>query len=215
MKQFMKNISCAVVLTAALLLATPAKALETFSVWAGGGTAVSTTLSYTVVSTLSRNGGQPRLTYLHASSDKSTSKIQFYNATTNTQENFTNSTVTLFVATNSVMTNTTTFFNTNSGIILIRHQLTDVYERRILTASTGTTNLVVTVAPTYAVIPGDQIWQMSTNVVDGAGIIPWGATTNSINGTGIFSGRRGLPLLIEIDGTTGCSLNAACATYDQ
>lgn len=202
------NIVSKLLLAAALLTAVtinPAQAaLDELSAFSFGGTDVSTTLCYSVVSTYSKNGGQPLVTYLNVTSDKAASVVQLYSAGSPVNTTFTNSTVTLFV-------NSTNGFNQGSGIIVIRHWYTDTYERRVLTTSTGPTNLVVTVAPTVAVIPGDQIWPETT-----AGFIPCGVTTAtalSLNGPGIIAGQRGKPLLLEVDCTTNGQINVVSGTY--
>jgi hypothetical protein len=68
---------------------------------------------------------------------------------------------------------------------------------------------VVTSAPTTAIASGDEIWPMTT-----AGFIPCGAaTTLSLVGNGIYSGQPGKPLLLEVDGTSSCQINAVSATF--
>lgn len=185
----------------ALMMVMAATASAQLSVWAGGGTDVSTNLCYTVVSAASKNNGQPVVTYLNATSDKSASVVQFYDITNApTSANYVNSTVTLPV------TRTNGF--ASGDIIVIQHKSNDTYERRVLTASTGATNLVVTVAPTQAVAVGDQIYRCVA-----AGYIPCGNTTLSLTGEGIYSGRRSSPLLLEVDGTSACQINAAAAKF--
>lgn len=197
-------VAALVVLTAFTVPSAPAAPLDELSAWGVGGTDVSTTLCYSVVSTFSRipGGGTPMMTYVNATSDKAGSVIQFYTAGSPVQCNFTNSTVTIPVT-------STNGFNFSSGVIVIRHYLTDTYERRVLTTSTGSTNLVVTSAPGTTTIPGDQIWPMTT-----AGSIPVGSATKELNGgSGIYAGQRAKPFLFEIDGTSACQINAAGGTY--
>jgi len=201
MNRFLSLILIAVLALGALTAPRAQAAPDELTVWAGGGTDVGTTLCYAVTSTYSRSGGSPVITFLSATSDKGASVVQFYTAASPVQCNYTNSTVTIPVT-------STNGFNFSSGIIVIRHWLTDTYERRILTTSTGSTNLTVTSAPTAAVLPGDQIWPMAT-----AGAIPCGNTTLTLNGTGIYSGQRGKPLLFEVDCGTNGQINAAWAAY--
>lgn len=184
------------------LLATSVFAAD-LTYWSGGGTDVGNTLCYTVVS---RSGVKPTpvLTYLNATSDKAASVVQFYNAGVPVAASLTNSTTSIFVS----ITNANTAFTTNGGIIIINHVATDTYERRILTGGGTGTNLVVTVAPTSAVLPKDLIYQATT-----AGSIPVGAANLSLVGPGIYSGTPGRPLLLEVDGTSACQLNAAAADY--
>lgn len=195
------------ILTAVLLalVITPAFAVDELAVWAGGGTDVSTNLCYSVVSANSKNQGSPVLTYLNATSDKAGSVVQFYTAGQPVVANDTNTTVTIPVN----VSNSSNYFNANGGIIVIQHKATDTYERRVLTTFTGTTNIVVTVAPTTTVAIGDIIWPMTA-----AGSIPVGNATLTLGpGDGIYCGQKMKPLLMEIDGTSACQINAAAAKF--
>lgn len=169
--------------------------------WSGGGTLVSTNTSYAVVSANGAAGTTPVLTYLNATSEKATSKVQFYQITNAPLAvTVTNSTVNLYVArTNGYV---------SGDIIIIQHKANDNYERRVLTTSLASTNLVVTVAPTQVTVPGDIIYRAAT-----AGSIPVGATTKELSGPGLYSGQAGKPLLFEVDGTNAPSINAAAARF--
>lgn len=180
------------------------------------GTTNAGTLSWAIIGALSDNGGTPVVTYLDARSDKtSLPKVQFYKVTASTSCNFTNSTVTIPV------TQTNGFAGASSDVVIIRHVLTDTYEKRILTTSTGSTNLVTTVAPSTTV-PGDIIYDctttaagsiaLSTNNV--AGIPAAQAMTLTQSGNRVYAGQKGLPLLMEVDGTTTASLNAVTAVIE-
>lgn len=164
----------------------------------------STTLSYAIVSANSANGGVPVVQYVNAASDKANSALQFYRVDAQTSATYTNSTVTLPVqGTNSIA---------DGGVIIIRHVLDDTYEKRILTTSTGSTNLVTTVAPWGTVVPNDIIYHATKTA---AGCIRWGASTNSVGPSvgAIYVGQAGLPLLVEIDATTLGEVNVISGVY--
>ncbi len=161
--------------------------------------------SYAVVSARSANNGTPAVYSVNVNSDLASAVLKSYKCTADTVARYaTNATVTLSV------TQTNGF--SSGDIIVIRHLLTDNYERRILTTMTASTNLIVTVAPLEAVVPGDLIYNMKTA---NAAFIKIGATTNSFNGGGgpLLVGQKGFPLLLEVTSTTLGALNAACGIY--
>lgn len=163
-------------------------------------------LSWAVVTSRSGNNGTPVVTFLGYGSDLAAFQIQSYKVNAQCVCNFTNSTVTIPV-------NTTNGFNAaGSAVIVIRHKLTDDYEKRILTTSTGTTNLVTTVGAQETIVPGDTIYQC---IKTGAGSLVGGAAiTNTLAAPGgIFIGQQGLPLLLEINGTSGASLYSASGYF--
>ena len=171
-----------------------------------GTTNRGTTLSYAIVSGNAENGGVPVVQYINAGSDLATAKLQFYRVDAQTTATFTNSTVTLpVVATNNIA---------DGGVIIIRHTTDDSYEKRILTTSTGATNLVVTVAPLGTVVPNDIIYHVTTTR---AGLINWGATTNSLGPSSgaIYVGQKGMPLLLEINATTAGEVDVVSGIYLQ
>ena len=184
-----------------LLALTAFGAPEEKVVFAGGGTDVGNTICYAVVSAASANGGTPVVTYLNATSDLSSSKVTFYTYGTNTFVNAAQP------GTTFIPVNATNGF-VNGDVIVIRHVATDTYEKRILTTFTTNGVLVVTAAPTVATAAGDVIYRVSA-----AGSIPVGAATLALTGEGIYAGEKGKPLLLEVDGTSTCQLNAVCAKY--
>lgn len=201
MKTLINLTLAAVLLTASIpALADNPVPLDSF---AAGGTAVGTTLSYVVVSEYSKNAGTPVVTAICGQSDKEGALIQFYSPNTNTYANYVNSTVTIPVA-------FTNGFGVND-IIVIRHKATDTYERRVLTTSTGSTNLVVTSAPTTAVAVGDTIYRMATD-----GAIRWNSVTNTITASdGFYAGLPGKPVLVELDCTSVGVLQLVKAKYER
>jgi hypothetical protein len=187
-------------LIAALMLPLVASAVPEVPVYSTGGTDVSTTLCYAVISANGKNQGNPVITYLNATSDKSASIVQFYKAGTPTAANYVSTSTSIpVVATNGFA---------STDVIIIRHLADDTYERRVLTTFTSSTNLTVTSAPTTALAVGDLVYKATA-----AGTIPCGATTVSLSGAGIYSGQAGKPLLLEVDGTSACQVNAVSAAY--
>lgn len=171
---------------------------------ATGGTDVGTTLCYAVISANGNNQSAPVLTYLNATSDKAASVVQFYTAGTPVRADVASSTTNLVVASGD-----TNGFAAND-VVIIRHLATDTYERRILTPNTTATNLNLTVAPTTTVAVGDLIYKATA-----AGSIPVGNATKELVGPGIYAGQRGKPLLLEVDGTSACQINAVAASYPE
>lgn len=165
----------------------------------------ATALSWAIISARGFNNGPPAVTFLSATSDLSSSLIKAYPLmTADVLANFTNSTVTLPV----VQTNGFA----SGDIIIIRHILNDTYEKRTLTASTGTTNLVVTAAPLQAVIPNDVIYRVSTAAANTFSV-PCGAATVNLQSPCVVVGQGGRPLLVEINGTSSCTLNGVSCIY--
>lgn len=149
----------------------------------------SSTLSWAIVSARSGNGGAPAVTYINAGSSSNLAKIYFYKVNAQTAVTYTNSTVTLFV-------NSTNGFSM-TGTIIVRHLADDTYEKRTLTASgqSASTNMVVTAATLGTVVPGDIVYQVTSDKS-----INWGASTNTINASfPVYYGQQGYPLLAEID----------------
>lgn len=161
--------------------------------------------SYAVVSARSANNGTPAVYSVNVNSDLASAQLKSYKCTAQTAARYaTNSTVTLSVSqTNGFI---------SGDIIVIRHLLTDNYEKRTLTTMGAATNLIVTVAPLEAVVPGDLIYNMKTA---NAALLKIGAVTNSINGGGgpLLVGQKGIPLLLEVTSTTLGALNNASGIY--
>lgn len=165
-------------------------------VFAASSTNQVSALSWAVVTARSGNNGTPVVTFVGAGSDLASGKIITYKVNAQCVVTFTNSTTTLFV-------NNTNGFD-QASVIIIRHKLTDDYEKRIQTSNSGATNLIVTVAPFETVVPGDQVYQCTTT---GAMSYLQGAVTNTLAAPGgIFVGQQGLPLLLEVSGTSAASL---------
>jgi hypothetical protein len=189
--------------TILLALALPSFAMDalaqSYSVYSTGNTLVSDSLSTATIGMRSSNGGTPLLTYLNATGDTSTSCVTFYACKNKVMVNYTNTAT-------SIPVDATNGFS-SGDVILIQHIVGDKYEERKLAAFTGQTNLTTTLDPTLEVTPGDVIYRVVPTAT-----IPVGSNSISISGPGIFSGQRGLPLLMDITGSAAVYINAACAT---
>jgi hypothetical protein len=160
------------------------------------------TIASVIASANAYNGGAPCVTAYSFSSDLSSARAIFYKCVTNTTANYANTTV-------SVPVRSTNDF-VSGDIIVIRHTADDSYERRILTTFTSGTNLTLTVAPTTAVAIGDTIYRCSTN---NAGSLLISNLTVTAQSTGLYHGQPGCPLLIDLNGTSACSINLVSGFY--
>lgn len=167
-----------------------------------GGTVVSGALNYAVISAYSATGLPAKVTHIDGTSDLATSKFLFYSVPAYCGITNTNTTVTIPV-------NQTNGFAAND-IVVLRHVATDTYERRVIT-SLVSNSIVLTVAPTVAVRNGDIMYTCRTN-----GFIPRSnSSTNTVvdSPTGFYTAQPNLPLLIDLDGTSACTINLVNATY--
>lgn len=183
---------------------------KAYRFWSGGSTNAGT-LSWVIVGANSDNGGTPVIKQINANTDKAGAQLKFYEVTGQALVTHTNATVTIpVVATNNVFS--------ASGVIIIRHKRNDTYVKRILTTSTGATNLVCTVTPDIAVVPGDIIY--GARAADaGYMLIPTntivaGNNILTVYGEQLYTGQPGLPLLIELDGTTTANINSVSARFE-
>lgn len=184
--------------------------IQEYPYWSGGSTNSATALSWVIVpSKSSLSGGTPVITSIAAYSDKLTGKVQVYRVAETATVTYTNTTVSIPI--NS--TNTGTKWDT--GTIVIKHALTETYEKRTLTTSGGDTNLQVTAATLETCVPGDTICKVTT-----AGAATFNLVTNTVganlmnfvaSGEALVTGQPGCPMLIEVD-ATGSVANMACVT---
>lgn len=163
----------------------------------GGGTA-----SWVIVPARSANNGAPAVTMLSATSDLAGSKVQFSKVTATALVTGTNSTVTLQV-------NRTNGFASGT-IIVIQHIVDNTYEKRTLTTMTTSTNLVCTAAPLGATTPGDIVYAMSST---GVGAVAVGSATVNLNGSYVYVGQKGKPILADLTGTSACTLQTLGGVY--
>lgn len=195
-----------------LLSASAQIALQPYTWYSSGTTNSGVSPSYAIVGAHSVNNGAPIVTHITAASDKATAKVSFYKVTALAQCAYqTNSTVTLSV----VQTNGFA----SGDVVVIRHISDDSYEKRILTTMTTSTNLITTVAPWSAVIPGDIIYRCTTAGAGAIGLVTNSVAANTmqleVSGTCIYAGQKGMPLLLEVDQTTASgALNAVSARFE-
>lgn len=173
------------------------------------GTDVGTTLCYAILSgdggtEYYENGSSRRLTpfvtFLSATTDKSTAitfRVPDGNVAVASGANTTTSCP--VAATNGFAEN---------DVVIIRHQATDTYERAVLGAFATNNAIVLAADPGTAMAAGDLIYRVAAS-----GTIPINNTTVNYYGDIIYSGKPGLPLMVDIDGTSACQINAVCATY--
>lgn len=210
MNTFKKFCRAALVAAVAIVgvgaLAQPA----TYTSYSSTSTNGATALSWAFVGANSVNSGTPIVTMIDAVSDKAGAVVKTYRVTSETPATHTNSTVTLPVVVGGI----------DTGTILIRHLLTDTYEKRTLTTSTAATNLVVTGAPLTAVVPGDVIYHITSTgqptITLKTNNFTIGGTGNSLqlSGNRLIAGQKGKPLLIEVDGTASATLQGVTATFE-
>lgn len=179
----------------ALALLLPAFAEDAFS---GAGTG-STTLSY-YIPTMSF-GGAPFVTYVSATSDKASSVIKFYSAASPVFVNATS-------ASGGTNISVVPTGITNNNVIVVRSIANDTYQRLVV-SSASATNIFTTAALSFTLNANDPVFLMTAN-----GTIPVGSNTVSASTSGgVAFGSKGKPLLLEVDGTSACSLNLAAGRY--
>lgn len=181
------------------VLASSASAQSNRKYFGGTSTDVGTNLTYFVAPV--SNYGAPLITYLSATSDKSTSAMTFYTPTTSVDFSTTNL---------AGITNLNTIVGTafaSNDVVVIQTKLGDKYQRAVVWSASAT-NIVITTTNAWPIAVGDRIWRMSTVATR-----PVGAATTTDNGPGIFYGSPYAPLLIDLDGTSSCQINAAAGTY--
>jgi hypothetical protein len=161
--------------------------------------ASGTTLAQVVFS--AKPSGTPVVTYVSATSDLSTSKVQFWSAGTAVPVTATSaaSGTNIFIVGTSFSANDT---------IAIRKVDTDLYQVATVNASTAT-NLLTNMTLTRAVGVGDVVYKLTAN-----GTIPVGAATVSAIGQ-LASGENGKPLAITLTGTSACVLNNIAVEYKR
>lgn len=206
------KIKLPLVLTALLLCASafaatftnpPTPAVNYFGV---GTTNPAAALSWAIVGCRSYNGGAPVVTTLSVGQDSSAAYVRFYKIDANVQCILaTNSSARIYVSdTNSSAA------NWQSGAVIIRHMIDDSYEKRLLTANDGTTNLILTVATMGSMRVGDIVYHAVSN---SAPTMVFSVATNTYGGNGpLFVGQKGYPLLVEIFGTAA-SVNSVGGFY--
>jgi hypothetical protein len=215
LRSFLVGLACLVSITLSATAQTQLKG------WCVTGTGNGTALAYVVGSASAAYSGPAVLQYLNVKSDLSTSVVKFYTSgqgysiITNTD----NSTYTtnLWLAN---VTNAETVFPTNASIVVLRHVLKDTYERRVTGISItpgGGTNVTVTVAFTTPPLTGDQIYleTAGATIPVGAASLTVGPVNSGIAYGSNLGGRGPLPFLIDLTGTSACTIYTASGTYFQ
>jgi len=163
-------------------------------------TGTGTTLASVVVPV---GNGRPVVTYISATSDKAASVLQFLKCTAGAQ--------TLTVATNAsqavIYVPASSFWAAND-LAVLRHKTTDTYERVKVSATNGLTALTLTASLGTAVVAGDVLYKMSN-----AGTIPVGAATKEITTVGVYQAPSGLPVIVDLDGTSACKINLVSGAF--
>lgn len=166
------------------------------------GTGVgSTTLSYLAIP---GTYGLPRVQYLNTTSDLSNSVVKLYKSGA------------AIVAT-APSTNGTSVVNApgtgnvaSNDVIVVWSPTTGAIERLVVSSvAAGTITTSGTLV--YDHPTGSTVYKMTS-----AGTIPVGAATKELNAQGgaIWNGQSRLPLLLEVNGTSACSLNSVSGQYD-
>lgn len=219
------NVVGLAILLLALLFGFASQAVETikllpYSYWSGGSTNAANTLSYVVVPAHSSaaNAPIPIVTSIDATTDKLAAKVQCYKVQMVAVCTFTNTTVSIPVQTTNTSPGNIAW---DTGTIVIRHLLTDQYEKRTLATSGGSTNLEVTAAPLEKVVPGDLIYNVTTvgapsfTVATNGAVAATGLSFCRLQGAALVVGQPGMPLLMEIDGTgANATMNNVTARYE-
>lgn len=182
-------------------LSAPAAPKETFS---GTSTDISTNLSYYVVS--AEGAGAPVVTHIDATSDLTTSVLQFYcQSSTTTQCTNTSN----LAATNVVYVQSTNGFASND-VVVIWYKASDLYQKTKINADPGTGTLTLAQNTDRVISDGDAIIKMTA-----AGSLVIGNTTKNYNGVGLFYGSPGCVLLVEANGTAACQINTIAGYFKR
>lgn len=190
--------------------------------FSAAGTAISSNLSYTVVSAKGNAAGrgQPRIDYINATGDTAASKLTFY--TVEAPVKITAAGVaTNYVAATSALAS----FLTNN-IVVLRHVASDTYQRLTVNTNTGS-RITFQQNLSAAVVAGDLLYRATAGgTLAVAPVLSYYATTNELvvvvnynreyaPANPLFHGSEGRPLLVEVNGvgTNTVALNLVSGTY--
>ena len=216
MKNRILLFAAAVLTGVAAFLTLPATAstienVNGYSLFSGTGVAQGTTNSYYVAGNYTLTKSTAVLRYANVTTDASADagRLQFYILTNQvTISNPTNSGTTNFVL------NTTTNGYTTNQAILIKHISNDTYERLWVNSVANTNQLITQWPPLQQCAAGDIVWVAAPA---GQIKIPRGTyTTNCVlsqSGDFLYAGQYGLPLLMDISGTSAATINAVSGDY--
>ncbi len=199
-------------ITVALVTVTAFSAIPFYSQFAttgssfGGGSLTNCAIIGSNSQLIQNGGGNgtPVITYLNCQSASPNAVVQFYKCTNQTSAT---------IATTNTRTNTVVSTNGFSAgtVVVVKHSLTDTYERLLCVAPPATTNIAFASDPVTALAVGDIIYQQTTTgtipvVTNNAGLLN-NAYFINIAADGIYSGQKGLPLLLEM--VTGAGTNGS------
>jgi hypothetical protein len=174
---------------------------QSLTAFGTAGTDIGNTLNYAVISAHGQNQAAPLVKFVSVTSDKTAAVLTFYTVGAPVQSISGNTSIS-----NLVVASTNGFLE--NDIVVIRHIASDTYERRVVHAVSSSTNLTIKSPLTAATVAGDLVYKATA-----AGTIPVGNATVTLSGAGIWAGQRGRPLLLEVDGTSACHINAVGGIY--
>jgi hypothetical protein len=93
---------------------------------------------------------------------------------------------------------------------VVHHVASDTYERLVVSSVTATT---VTFSSNLAaaVVGGDKVYKMAAS-----GKLAVGAATKEVaNAYGLYNFKTGLPVLIDLDGTSACTINLVSGIFEN
>lgn len=180
--------------------------------WSGGGTVVSTNVSYYVVPPVLGSG--PAVQFVNAASDTADGAVSLYEAGTAVAVTAAGAAGTnaILVTSNQTAYAVGSYWSNAVAVIVYGAPRGGTAYQR-LTLSTNTANkLTFNETLTYAPASGDQVYRVTV-----AARLPVGesASVSHTHGDGLYYGQRGKPLLIEAGGvgTNTVRLNCASGVY--
>lgn len=147
-----------------------------------------------------KGAGVPHVTFHNTTSDKAGSVLKFYQVDA------------VWVVDTATNSSANTYINgsgafTANSVAVFWDASADTYQR-ISVLSTNAGGFITTEETITASALGDIVYQVSA-----AGQIPVAAATVEDIAEPIYAGQKGLPLLVEIDGTSACQINLITGHY--
>lgn len=198
----MKTILNLLAALALLVTAFNSGAAEPRYVFAGSGTAISTTNAHYIVPI---GIGDPIVQYLDATGDTSPSVLTFRTASSPT--------VLSAATAASPGTNLTCVGSAYSAgnVIVLQHVAADTYERLVVSTASAT-NITTTAAIGTAAVAGDVVWLMTT-AATASGVTNTAGIQRGGNGSYLFTANRGKPILVNLTGANTPTLNTVSGFY--
>ena len=188
----MKNLFCTVGLAIALVLPARGQTVPTYTTLTASGTTTATVAFAT--SPLQ----QVRIVSAFATSDLAASTIKFW----------TGATPLTITASNAIGT-TVVVASTNGftvGDMVMLETAAGARTNSTIASFTGSTNITFA-QNVFAMVPGDQIYDCGQSPVT----LKVGSGSVTYTGDMIYVGNRGRPVLVRVNGTSACSLDAITA----